>query len=799
MLAVALAASSCQGVLPDYGVTPDVSCGPLSVLEGGECVRAGVRDCGSGFAPSENGTCTPLLYEGPCQRAGFKVLGTSSCSSLGFADCPAARYPAASATDRVTFHVGSGPVGGEDGSPDRPFASIDAALANTDGHVTLLLERGSSYLTNTVVEGRRVRIAGTCAKEAELRGSSDTAVLQFGPGSDGSRIEGIAIRGGGDGIRVTGARDISISGVWLHDTGEHAVTVDDSSGPSSALLERSLVEKATDVAVSVYGGALTVRETEIRDVSPRQSNGRALGLVARPSRALASDLRMAMRRPASLCVLRSVIHGCRGSGIFAEESNLDVRESVIHDIEAAPHEAARGIHIRAQPAQSLSPDGADALPTECTSDDETPLGLDVRKSVIEGVQNVGIGVWNAAALVEDTVIRNISGSSEQRCLGNGIRARRDLVRDFVSEPRIEVRRSVVQATAQAGIHVDGESLNVEDSVIRDSGRQGCGQSGDGVVVLQGITGTGGATIHRSWIEGSSGAAVVSRGAEVALRSTVLACNAAPSLAGGIAAEGVSCECNGRQTPCGEPSAERVSGLIGGGGCDARDATACFRVSLGAMNIFQSALGDVTVWSHDHDDVASRLSGVDGRVELEGLPLGKPTIAAGTHETTYPGLAMVAPLASDSPSTPRILMPRLVSADANENILGIIFDARKGLVVAVRVCRAPKEVSPHREACEGLPGVVARLDPGPSGPAVYTDDSDVPDPTLRATRGPHVVFPNVAAGVHTVHLSAVDGARLRCHVEPGGLGWPTGAPDAFDVFVEESFMILGAELVCQKES
>ena len=98
---------------------------------------------------------------------------------------------------------------------------------------------------------------------------------------------------------------------------------------------------------------------------------------------------------------------------------------------------------------------------------------------------------------------------------------------------------------------------------------------------------------------------------------------------------------------------------------------------------------------------------------------------------------------------------------------------------------------------GAPGLTASLSPGPSEAVIYSSaDHNTPDGTLQETAGADVYFRNVAPGEHVVTLQRAGGAALDCRGDPAGVGWTGDEPNTFRIFVDESYLVFGAEVICE---
>jgi hypothetical protein len=776
----AIVATGCRDIVraSDFRVGNRIEnpCGALQVLADGTCRNVGVGACATNFVPDGRGGCDPILPSSPCQVGYEAQLGGRACSYLGYLSCPLDVFATIDTRDPVVYVDGNAPLGG-DGTIRKPFHSIADALDSTSGDLAVLLAAGV-FKTNVTLANRRVRLVGLCSEKTAIEGQDPSkAAISIEKGADGSHIEGLSVIGNNLGIEVTGAADVQIVSTWVHDVGGHGITFTDTGGPSSGLISRSLIERSLDAGVSVFGAGVTVDATQITHVSPLHDGDRAIGILAGASPVFMGD-DPTVRNPATLTVQQSVIDHSRGAGILLDVANATIVASVISEV--APDARGRGsaIEDRAHPAPRI------------------PTSLVLRQSVIEQAHDVGVRLWNADATIEDSVVRDVGADQTGRCLGNGIRARYDLLRDLDLGVRLTVHRSIIEATHQAGIHMEGGSAVVDDSIIRGTLAEPCRNDfGDGVATYPSPVSSPKLSLVHTRIENSARAAVASRGDALTVTGSTFECNALGVLASasGASAESTTCGCKGVWRTCGVGQGDVASSLFGGAGCASGDATACLRLRAGSVTTQEGGIPNATVWVFDHDEIASAMTDATGYAELEGIPREAPSVVSIVAEGFAQGMANAAPLAADSPGP---VFATLVPFNQLQLSMILFFgprDLRDGPLLLVRICRSPLNLVGN--LCDGLPGVTAELSPGPSRGPTYSNDNALPDPSVTATVTPDIFFENVAPGEHFVTLHGPPGKALHCAPEPGGFGWPTAQPNVFRVYVEETYTVFGAALTC----
>jgi hypothetical protein len=774
----------------------DVSnpCGALEVLADGRCTRVGVSRCADGFLDDHRGGCTAVMPQGLCQEKSFIARpGLEICAPISTGVCTSFRFwPDVEPLD-ASAYVLAGERDG-DGTKERPFGSIEEALASTSNSLSLVLGPGD-YATPLHIKGRRVDVYGLCPTETRLQSRNGEPSIRIeGPAANGSRIQTLSLSGAGPGVEVIGATGVILSRLWLHDLEGPGFSIFDGDagadlGETSVLAENCVIERATGAGISVHGAKLELVTSSVVQTQTQADRGghRGLGLWVGPERSFEGNEPSARRR-AEVSLVKSAILESRGAAILAEGALVSVRSSVIRGVLPDALGAGRGIEIRA------------------TSPGRVETELSVSGSVIEDAHDVGVSSWNAKLVIEDSVVRDVGGGMAGRCLGNGIRARYDLLRDAdVPGPRLVARNSLIERTRQAAVHVEGGSARIESSIVRETSSEACGPGhGDGIAAYPSPTGPALLEVTKTRIEASSrsGIAVFSAPGELEpsaqIESSVLECSG-PGIGGRGATPAVRdalCGCSGRWSRCAGAIAELEPALLGRSRCNSADDTACFRGCVG--NIAQQDLmPGAVVWPFGRDEITSVMTGEDGCFELEGLPRETPLVVAFSHETHLGSIGMVSPLAEDSPASYRAeLVPTHLISLARQ-LAGSRDDGRRGISVLVRVCSFPKSFArPDDTICVGLPGIRAYLSPGSASARLYFGPSNVPeDPMRTETLGADILFVDVEPGTQFIELEPPSFKTLNCELDTGGLGWPTETPNRFRVFVEPGWGVLGVVVNC----
>jgi hypothetical protein len=764
LVAFGAPAAGCRDVLSvdefSIGDWVENPCGARQVPVDGRCQDVGVDICGQGFTKNEDGGCTAILPADTCPPGWVARVGSRTCAFAGDL-CGPGRQATLSAPVGQTVYVDAAAPAEGDGTEERPFSTIDDALASSSGELTILLAAGV-YRGDVKIRGRRAVLVGLCTDRTTLEGT-----VAFGPGSDGSRVGALAITGSSGGITVSGAADIDMETLWIHDVGGHGIVLDDVAGATSGRIAWCLIERARDAGISAHGATLSIEDTQVANTLPLRDGGRAVGVLAGASPVFrGSD--PTVRAPATLALRRVVIQGSRGDGILLDPANAEIADTVISDV--APDERGR----------------AAGLETRAHTVGRIPTSLVVTRSLIEGAQDVGVRSWNADVSLDETVVRDVGSARSGRCRGNGIRARYDLVRDRDLGTRLVVRRSVIEATHQAALHVEGGDTVVEDSIVRGTRAEPCRDDfGDGLAAYASPVGPGTLVVRRSRVERSARAGLASVGGLVTAEASVFECNALGVAGSNIAVRGSLCGCDGAWKACMIERTAVPSSLFGGRGCNSADDTVCFRQCSG------SAPG-ATAWVFDHDEIASVLTDDQGCADIEGAPLEEPCITAQVTEGYANSMGMAPARSTDAPPPERTdLIPIALNDISMDPKFFGPRDLRNGPLLVVRACRAPK--TSEGTHCAGLTGITVDLAPGSAQGPLYPLPSGIPDRTQMASVTQDTFFANVPPGSHVVTLRPPPGKSLACAIEAAG--WKTDRENAFRVHVEPSFSVFGLEVAC----
>jgi hypothetical protein len=419
--------------------TQDNGCAAGEILtESGVCRAAGIDPaaCAAGFVVDDGGGCSPILPSEPCEAGMMALVGETRCREV--APCGSTTWGDVE-IEPDTQYVDASYVGTDsDGTANKPWPSIGAAMDAASKNGLIAIAAGS-YAEDVEIALKPVRLWGRCPRMVEVVGSSaGIAAISITNGASGTVVRGLSVRGAALGIATSGATNVVVDHVWIHDTAGRGFDSESTLGPSEASLSDSLVEAAGGVGVAALGATATIRNTVVRATERTfLEEGRGIVIQDRDT------------PETSTVVEACVVERNHEGGIFVAGALATIEATVVRDTLPTESENAygRGIDIQNDPST------------------QRPSTVTIRASVVIGSHDGGILVQGSNATIESTVVRDTVAAPADLRFGDGIFIQGDSATG--QRANVTVRGSLVERSASAGISVNGADVTIESTAVRD--------------------------------------------------------------------------------------------------------------------------------------------------------------------------------------------------------------------------------------------------------------------------------------------------------------------------------------------
>ncbi|WP_437323216.1 right-handed parallel beta-helix repeat-containing protein [Sorangium sp. So ce381] len=474
------------------GLPPDMPCAPGEMpLPGGSCQKAGVPPvaCGQGFEPDGRRGCEPILPEGMCAPGQMAIPGDTECHEV--APCGDGEYGSIPVEATTQFVNGAYTGADSDGTRAKPWKRIQQGIDNARAGAIVAVAAGS-YAEDVRIRSRRVRLWGRCPALVEVVGTGEeiAALAVVDGAASGSEVRALSITGPELGFFTTGASDVLVERVWIHDTGFRAFHVEDTLGPTSVALNASLIEAATDVAVGLVGAETTIEATVVRDTQAGNGGSNGLGIVTQRSEEGRATLR----------IHRSLVERNRAVGMLIQGSDVTIEATVVQGTQPqGDGRFGRGLSIEYDP------------------DTRERASVTVRASVLSQNHELGMLVTASDATVESTVVQGSRPQSDGT-RGAGIEIEHD---GMGSRATLALRSSLLESNHGVGLGILGSDATVEAVVVRDTQPGMDGTGGRGIEVSGDKNEHGMLALHASLLEHNHDAGVLITGASADIEATVV--------------------------------------------------------------------------------------------------------------------------------------------------------------------------------------------------------------------------------------------------------------------------------------
>jgi hypothetical protein len=472
---------------------PDCAANELA-LSDGSCVGVGVPidGCGDGFVHDGDAGCTPVLPAERCAHGLMAVPGEESCREVApCGDPPWGDIP----VDGDTQYLDAAYTGGvSDGTATQPWTSLQQAIdAAAAGAIVAIAE--GRYGSGGQIEGKPVRLWGRCPALVEIGDvGTPLAAIDIRAGADGSELRDLSVVSGKAGILLSGSHDVLVDRVWVHDGGERAIGIQDSLGPSSMVVSRSLIEANQYLGVLNFSSTVTIDATVVRDTVPHVSGDFGMGVSAQDD--LISHV------PADLTITGSLIDHNAHVGVYVSDSQARIDSSVIRDTQRdAANEFGTGVQL------------------ETRYDATVPAGLTLERSLLERNFSHGVFSYGSVYVVRATVIRDTFLDEDG-----------DFGRALGAQPGIDgtpssmtVETSLVDLSRGTGVMVSSSFGAVSSTIVRNTVPLDDGTQGDSFAVYTFVDELGTLQLNHVLVEQSARSAVSNFAGVVSISSSRFLC------------------------------------------------------------------------------------------------------------------------------------------------------------------------------------------------------------------------------------------------------------------------------------
>jgi hypothetical protein len=482
------------------------ACAPgMTTLPDGGCQAAGVpaANCASGFVPDDVGGCIAVMPSLPCAPGLMALPGEPLCREL--APCGQGTWGNIPVEPTTQF-VDAGYMGGDsDGSQQQPWTSIiDGTAAASAGAIVAIA--AGTYVGSVSIAGAPVRLWGRCPVMVALVGDNSADAAFIVQGASGTEVHDLAITGPRRGVRVVDASGVLVDRVWIHDTADIGIYVDNLLAATDVNVNGSLVESCSDLGVLAFGAGVQIVDTVVRTTQPRASDGLFGGAI---------EVGASTSSPPSNLLLRgAVLEGNHDIALAVFSSAAIVEDTLIRD--TSPN--AAGLFGRAIDVEDSS------------TNPEHHATIAVQSSVIERHFDIGIFTAGSDITLDSTVVRDVFSQVATQEYGRALQIQ--------DRPEIghrgsgQINSSLIERCSDVGVVAANADLTLQGSIVRMvAPRASDGAFGDGVALLRSVSGQdflgepfASANITAVVIANNARAGVASFGADITLQAAMLECN-----------------------------------------------------------------------------------------------------------------------------------------------------------------------------------------------------------------------------------------------------------------------------------
>lgn len=389
--------------------------------------------CAKGFSKTKDGWCEPLLPKVLCGPFKKATLGQTKCLEL--MDCGSGPWGNTSRT-ASTVHVlksYDGAKGTPDGSADRPYTSIAAAVAAAPAGGQLAI--GDGYYLESLVINKPLTVVGRCPDEVTIGDLATNTPYTVDLQSSSVTIVGVTIRGNRSALLLSKGK-VTVDRVVISAASEAGVTL---RKDAELTLSGSIITNTSGAGLLMEGGRAQLTDTEISRVEPSMfSKKPPTGIRAEGSSRIGLQL--------TDCLIHKAV-----MGIVARDTKLTLERTAIVDLRNLFYATTswKGAGILASVSQQSE---GSLKATDC---------------LVADVDNVGVHFQGLTANLKRVVIRDINARQLDRKYGEGIIGDGQQKPALINTPdKLYLIDSVVARTGYAGVRLSGVSLLMRKTLVQ---------------------------------------------------------------------------------------------------------------------------------------------------------------------------------------------------------------------------------------------------------------------------------------------------------------------------------------------
>ncbi|RLB59493.1 MAG: hypothetical protein DRI90_15325 [Deltaproteobacteria bacterium] len=453
-------------------------------LPGGSCIRPGVPldGCGEGFVHDGVYGCEPILPAEPCPPGLMAVPGEDSCRDV--MECGSGTWGDLP-VDGTTQYVDGSYAGGDgDGSEAKPWPTVGQAVAAAAPGALIAVAAGS-YSEDVLIQHKPVRLWGRCPEQVAIEATGQSVgpcpptALCILDGADGTEVGGIAIRGAGIGILLSGSENVLVDRVRLHDNATRGIDAENTLGPTSMDLRGSLIEQNREAGLLVLGAYAVVDASVVRANLPRAADmetGRGLNIQS-DCASVPAGAECNLGARSNVTLTRSLIEQNHDMGIYVLDSDVTMDASVVRATLPQVVDQEYGLGVLLRPQWSETPNGLQCDPA-------TRSTAVVTRSLIEQNHDFGLVVSGSDLTLDASVVRATLPAASDQMGGRGVSIRIHCAATSTGlkcDPAVRasaiVTRSLIEQNHQNGLVVTGSDAIVDATVVRATWPQASNQVG----------------------------------------------------------------------------------------------------------------------------------------------------------------------------------------------------------------------------------------------------------------------------------------------------------------------------------